>query len=126
MSISLSVFLVVIWIMMRVVVLLSVLIEHPHGVEYKVSSEVRVEYRVHGGDLVVSDKLHDQEGVSVAPSNETDTENGHPGTEEGSCMNQDVVPETEREHTAQERHSEGETPETCLAVHLIHEGVVNQ
>lgn len=81
--------------MMRVVSLVSVLVEHTHGIEDNVSSKICVENGVDRCDLVVSDELHDQERVSIAASYETDAEYGHPGTEEGGGVDKDVVPETE-------------------------------
>jgi hypothetical protein len=41
-------------------------------------------------------------------------------------MDQDVVPEAEREDTANKGNAYGEAPESSLAVHLVHESVVDQ
>ena len=91
---------ILIGVVMRVAVLLSVLEEHTQEVEGEVAGHVSVEDRVHVVNLVISDHFHYSEGVGIVTGNKTDAKDSHVRAQECGSVDQDVVPEAEREDTA--------------------------
>ena len=109
-----------------ITVLYSVLIEHAHHVENDVAREIGIEHRVHILEHVIFVKLSNGEGVGVAASNQANTVDSHEGTKDGCSMDEKVVEEAQRENSEQEGNADCEAPETCLAVNLVHEGVIKE
>ena len=122
-SVSLA---ILIGVVMRVAILLSVLEEHTQEVKGEVACHVSVEDRVDVVNLVISDHLHYGEGVGVVTGNKTDAEDSHVRAQECGSVDQDVVPEAQREDTANKGNTNGETPEASLTIHLVHESVIDK
>ena len=107
-------------------ILLSVLIHDSHHVQYEVTTEVCIKHGVDIFDEALLDKLSDSKWIGVPAGDQADAVNCDEGSQDGSCMDQQVVEEAQTQDAEEKCHAHGEAPETSLAVHLVQEGVVDQ